>query len=49
VQCQLARLNLMLQAALLNQAFGQRLLFAVGNHPADDVAAENIHDFVWMD
>lgn len=43
------RFNLLLQTTLLNQTFGQRFLLAVGNHPTDDVAAENIHGHVQIE
>jgi len=46
---QLARRNLLLAAALLDQAFGQCLTFTVGDHPACDVAAEDIDDDVQIE
>ncbi len=46
MQRQLAGLDAVLRAGLGNQALGERRAFGRGQHPADDVAAEDIEDDV---
>ena len=49
MQCQLPWFDLLFHAALLDQAFGQCLFFAMGDHPANNVAAEDIHDHIQVE
>src|SRR4030042_4375119 len=46
MDAQLTALDALLEAAFLDESFGQAILFPVSDHPANHVAAEDIQDHV---
>jgi hypothetical protein len=44
MNCQLAGLDILLDAGLLNESFGQGILFPMSDHPSNDISAEYVHD-----
>src|ERR1700674_180601 len=46
MQCELTRLDALFVAALLDQSLGQLRAFAISDHPAGNVAAEDVEDHV---
>src|SRR5437762_11210032 len=49
MQCELTRLDALFVAALLDQSLGQLRAFAISDHPAGNVAAEDVEDHVQVE
>jgi hypothetical protein len=43
---QLAGFDILFDARLLYESFGQGFLFTVSDHPSDDITAKDIHDYI---